>query len=277
MWQRTTCIGLVLATAAGLYLAPAGAADPGKEKGPSLSELSLEVAALQILHSFKVTPAQMEKLQKLARETAEKPRQRKAGKGSVDFRAAVVALREALAEESDDDEIAKLEEQFDDLREAEIPDLDDGVDLTAVARQRAPEVLRQLSARQVASFIADNADDIKDPLDRLMEALARARKKKDAEWKDYRAEVAEEVGWLVAGLNGDKPVQVRKRVSALLARARRLTEEEFKKEQSALAREARRVVGNVSPVTVLRHTAEHALAEMLSNPRLAAALKARLK
>jgi hypothetical protein len=277
MWQRTTCIGLVLATAAGLSLAPAASRAPAREKEPSLSELSLEVAALQLLHAFKFTPAQMDKLQKLARETVEKPRQRKPGKGSVDFRAALVALREALAEDSDDDDIDKLEEQLDDLRDAEKPDLEDGVDLTAAARKRAPEVLRLLSARQVASFIADNADEVQDPLERLVEALALARKKKARDWREYRTEVAEEIARLVAGLTGDKPAQVGQRVSALLTRARGLTEEEFKKQQPALAREARQVAGGVSPMAVLRHIAEYALAELLSNPRLVVALKARSK
>ena len=37
------------------------------------------------------------------------------------------------------------------------------------------------------------------------------------------------------------------------------------------------IVGDVGPTEVLRHLVEHALAELLSNPRLEAALAERLK
>jgi hypothetical protein len=277
MWQRTTWLGLALVAAAGLSLVPAGAADNKEEKRPGLCDLSLEVAALQTLHEFKFTPAQMERLQKLTRETAEKPRKRKAGKASADFRTALDALRAALVEDSDDDQIDSLEEQIDGLRDSEGPDLDDGVDITTAARKRAPEVLRRLHVRQVASFVAANADEIIDPVERLIEALTLARKKKADAWKEYRAGLAEEIGWLVAGLDEKKSQPVGAQVAVLLGKARRLAAEEFKKQQPALEKEARKIAGGVNPTAVLRHTAEHALAEMLSNPRLAAALKARLK
>jgi hypothetical protein len=274
MWQRNTWVGLVAAAVVGL--APAGAAE-GKKNETSLNDLSLDVAALQTLHEFKFTPSQMEKLQKMAKETAQKPRRRKPAKASDEYREAVLALRSALVEDLDDDQIDTLEEQLDGLRDSEKPELDDDVEVTRAARKRAAEVLRRLSAPQVASFIAANADDVTDPLERLREALPKVRTKKAGEWKVYREEVASEVGRLVAGLDEDKADKVSTRAEALLTRARGLTAEEFKKERPALEKEARKVVGEVLATDVLRHFAEYALAEMLSNPRLAVVLKERLK
>jgi hypothetical protein len=274
MKQRASLIGLAL-VAAGLSLPQADAAD--KEKEPSLSDLSLEVSALQTLHEFRFTPAQMQQLQKLLKETAEKPRKRKPGKASADFRTALGALHEALVEDLDDDQIDQLQEQADDLRDSENPELDDGVDITAAARKRAPEVLGRLRVRQVSSFIAANADDIFDPVERLTEALTQARKKKADDWKEHREEIAAQIGWLVAGLDEKKSQPVAAKVAALLGKARSLATEEFKKQQPALTKEAARIAGSVSPTAVLRHTAEHALAELLSNPRLGVVLKARLK
>jgi hypothetical protein len=269
-----TAFLLALLTAA--CPAPA-AADDAKKDGLSLTDLSLEVNALLRMHYFKVTPSQMDRLQKLAKETAEKPRKRKAGQASDDLREALESLHGALVEDLDDDQIDSLEERLDDLREAEKPALDDDVEITDAARRRAPEVLRQLSARQVAAYIAANSDDLHDPLERLTEALAKAQELKARAWKELRDETAEEVGLLVAGLDEEKSEKVSSKALTLLSRARGLTAEEFRKQQPELEKEARRIVGDVQPTDVLRHAAEYALAELLSNPRLEAALKARRK
>jgi hypothetical protein len=273
--QRVAVVLAVLA--AGLWAGRSAAADGPKKNQPTLTDLSLEVAALQTLHEFKFTPAQMEQLQKLAKETAEKPRRRKAGQGSEDFRAALASLHQALVDDLDDDMIDNLEEQLDGLRDAEGPELDDEVEVTAAARQRAPEVLRGLSPSQVAAYVAANNDEIQNPLERLTDALGKVGGLKPAKWKALRDEVSEEVGRLVAGLDENKSTKVADQVVALLTKARGFKAEEFKKQRPALEKEARRLVGDVHPVEVLRHTAEYALAEMLSNPRLGEALKLRLK
>ncbi len=50
---------------------------------------------------------------------------------------------------------------------------------------------------------------------------------------------------------------------------------EFKAQRDDLDKEARKVVGDVGPTDVIRHYMERALAELLSNPRLGAAVEAR--
>jgi hypothetical protein len=63
----------------------------------------------------------------------------------------------------------------------------------------------------------------------------------------------------------------------LLIQVRALTEEEFKAQRPELEKMARAIVGDLSPLDVLRHALVQDLAELLSNPRLAAAIDARLK
>ena len=163
------------------------------------------------------------------------------------------------------------------MRRAETPEIDDGIEITDAARRRAPEVLAALTARQVATHIAAYGDQFPDPLERLLEALGKVRGLKEAEWKELRDDVSDEVGRLVAGLDIDKAGEISDQVVQLLIQARALKENELKKERPELEKIARQIVGKIGPLDVLRNAVERTLAELLSNPRLAAAIEARLK
>jgi hypothetical protein len=75
----------------------------------------------------------------------------------------------------------------------------------------------------------------------------------------------------------DAEAVVRDRVTALLDRAHRLKDEAFKEKREELDKEVDRIVGKLGPTDVHRHFLERTLAELLSNPRLAAAVEARLR
>ena len=100
---------------------------------------------------------------------------------------------------------------------------------------------------------------------------------KDKEWKQLRVDVSEEVGNLTAGLDADKASKISDQVVQLLIQARGLKDDEFKKQQAELEKSARQIIGNVGALDVVRHVLERSLAELLSNPRLAMAIDARLK
>src|SRR5262249_3787692 len=230
------------------------------------------------LYLFEFTPAQLRALQKLAPETAaEAAGPREAPKASEAYRQALAKLREALVKPEDDERIAKLLEELDDLREKEDPHLDDAVDLTEAARERTSGVLKLLSARQVMAYLTSLGDEVSDPLEILLETLEEVRGLDAAEWKELRQTVGPQVGSLVAGLDAERAQQVSDRVVQWLIRVRAMSDDEFKKERDELEEEARKIVGDVGPTEVLRHVVEQALAELLSNPRLEAALEARLK
>jgi hypothetical protein len=250
------------------------AADPAKV---SVADLNQEVAALQTLHLLNISKSQMEALRKVARETAAKQPARKESQGSEEFRKALTELRDALMQGKDDNRIDKLAEKVEDLREAEDFDREEAPELTEEAAHRAPEVLRLLSASQVARYVAAFPEDIPDPRERLLDALGKVRGLAPKKWEDLRHEVSEEVGHLVAGIDADRLSRVSDQVVQLLIVARSLKDNEFKKERPELEKKARHIVGDIGPTDVLRNVIEQALAELLSNPRLPAALEARLK
>ncbi|HXG12751.1 MAG TPA: hypothetical protein VNK04_23535 [Gemmataceae bacterium] len=274
MTMRIASVGFAL-LAAGL-LPSGGTAQDKKAADLSVSDLSLQVEALREIHAWQMTTEQIRLLDKLARETAAKPRERK-GTASKEYRNALLELHQALAEARNEQAIADLEEQLDQLHESENPDLDDWFDITDAARRRAPEVLRQLKVSQVTDYIALYANYISDPLDVLTEALVRVRTLKASEWKEKREEIAEEVSNLVAGLDAAKAERVNDQVITLLIKARGMKQEEFEKRQAELEKEARQIVGDLAPTDVLRHFVEYSLAQLLSNPRLPNATKLRLK
>jgi hypothetical protein len=244
---------------------------------PSVNHLSMEVNALVMLHEFRFTYPQLEKLRALAKETTGDAGPRQAVKVSQQFQQALEDLRDALLDALDEERIEQAQDILDDLREAERPEIDDDVEITEEARKQAPLVVRTLSARQLASFLAAHEDELDDPRERVIELLGQVRGIKDKDWKEVREAIADEVGWKTAGLDTEKATRIGERVVQLLIRARTLQEEDFKKQKPEMEKEASDLIGQVSGLDVARHAAERVMAELLSNPRLPAALDARLR
>jgi hypothetical protein len=268
--------GMVLRAGAALPKEPAAPKDAPPQKA-DVNVLSVEVAALLRLNQLQATPTQMEALVKLARDVSRKEVKRTPAKVSDKYRQALLDLRDALVRGEDDDRIDELNDALDDLKESEKPDLDDAVETCADGRRLAPEALRLFTARQAASYLALYGDGLPDPAANLRGALEKAPGAAEDDWKELRDDTAEEVGWLVAGLDTARARRVSEKVGTLLDRAHKLKPEEFKEQRADLEKAAREVLDDVGPVEVLRHVLERDLAELLSNPRLPAALEARLK
>src|ERR1700737_2601234 len=106
----------------GLWLsAPVVADEPVKGDPGSLNDMSMEVAALQVLYSLKANPVQMEKLRKMAGDTADKAPGPQTGKASDKFRKSLTELRQALAKNGDTQRIEDLFKEMNDLRDTEKP------------------------------------------------------------------------------------------------------------------------------------------------------------
>jgi hypothetical protein len=276
-YRRTwTCLFLV--AAAGLCQALAGPATVSLlQDAPSLNELELEVDALYVLYQLQVTPEQMKALKKLASETADDLGARQVPKASAEYRKTVIALRDALVKADDPDKVAELQEKLDELGAAEEPELDLAVEITAAARKHAPAVLKMLTARQVAGYVSIFGDGFPDPRELMVDALDKVRGVEQDAWKDFRAGLSEEVGRLVAGVDADKVAKISDKVVQWLIEVRSLGDDEFKTQRADLEKRARQITGELHPFDVLRNSVELALAELLSNPRLEAAVEARLK
>jgi hypothetical protein len=266
----------VLAVVAAVGLGrPAPAAAPKARQDVSklsLNELGLEIQALQTLHALNLTPEQLERLGKLASKTIEPDAPRQPARVSAKLQRAMADLHAALLQGGDEERIEKLLDEVYDLRDKEKAFLDDDVEPTDEARQKAPGLLRGLKAGQVAGYLGSIADDIPDPLDRLLDALKNVRALKDEEYKRVRGEVADDVGQALAGVDADKASEIGDAVQQLLIVARGLGDKEFAKQRPELVKKAKAVVGKTGPTDVLRHVMENHLARLLSNPRLPAAV-----
>jgi hypothetical protein len=263
-----------LALVAVCLAAPANVARPADPKD-DLHVLYHQISALNTLHEFRATPAQLDALGKFAKTTAAKPGKHKAVKVSDELRKTMTDLHAALLD-GDPDKIDELYETFQDLLEKEKVEFDE-VAITPAARKATADFLKKLSPRQVAGFIAANAEEFPEPQEKIVKAFDEVRKLPAKKWEAERDDVADEIGWLVGGLDTAAEKKVKGQVVSLLNKVRALSDADFKEKRGDLEKEAKGVAGEVGPTEVVRHYVEHAAAELLSNPQLPAALEAKMK
>jgi hypothetical protein len=151
------------------------------------------------------------------------------------------------------------------------------VDITDPARKRAPEVLKSLTPRQVALYLATFEGLLHDPVEGLYITLEHGAKMGPKEWPELRDAVAMELGDLLAGLDVNQAKKTADRVAALLDKGHKIKEADLPKSRADLEKEMRTIVGNTGPLDILRHFMERHLALLLSNPQLGTAIDARLK
>ena len=247
------------------------AADP-KTKDVSLSQLSLEVSALQTLHRFQMTSEQLAALKKLTVETVPRNDTRMDGKGSEKVRKALADLRAALIQK-DDEKILDLEDLLSDTLGKEEADLDDHLRITPAAKKRAVELLHNLKPHQVAAFYASQIEELPDPDEELLGVLDIVGKLKDDQWKEVAENLADEISWQLGGSDSVRSRLVRERVDQYLKKVRSLNAKDLAAQRGELEKMVRQFISQFPSTAILHNYAEHHLAEMLSNPRLSAALE----
>jgi hypothetical protein len=274
MSQRVSAI-LVSALLA-IAIADTRAAEPGKT---DLNELSMEVDALLALHKFDFTAAQLDAIRKWTSETAQKSGKRQEAKGNDKLRQTLMDLRAALVKmDRDEDQITELETRLTELKDADDVELDDDVEISDGARRRAPEALRLLTPAQVLAYLNEYADDIPDPMERLTEALEVAGDLNDADWKEFGEEVIDDLSWIIGGVDKKRAKAAAEQVARWLLQVRLAAKTRtLARQRPELDKAARQLVAQVPPTAVLHNFIERALAELLSNPRLATAIDGRSK
>jgi hypothetical protein len=260
-------------------MGPAAYAAPQFEQGDrtELSNLSMEVNALQTLRVLKLTPEQMHFLRELAPETAQKERTQKTVTASREYRNVLAELHAALIADIDDDRIDELTDKLMELRDAEDPELNDAVETTDAARKRTSGVFGKLTPRQIATYLGAYGEDFPDPVETVRNSLKELRALAGGDYTELRDEVADQVAVLVAGFDEAKASPIRERVTGWLDHVHGLGDAEFKAQRAELDRAAEKTVGSVNAMQVLRNVVERDLAELLSNPRLVRVLEIRLK
>jgi hypothetical protein len=250
--------------------APNAPASPNKEAKPAVADanlLSMELKALRVLRALEATPHQIGEIARAAKTTAGQPGQREPAKVSDAYVEAMTHMRRALIA-NDENKIEQLRVQFDQLEDKSPPDLDDEVEVTDGAEIEAVRLLNIFSARQIIAYAQSLEDDFPEPVQLIVEGLEEGRSLKGQEWETARNKLAEEVGWLVCGLQGDKATKLEEQVSAFLDRKH--AQEAGPGRHEA---EIRKLLGSPGPVVVLKNLMEHTLAELLSNPQLERAAK----
>jgi hypothetical protein len=241
-----------------------------RAQGDDLTALSLEVVALQTLQDLDLEPDQLKAVAKLAKGAAGEKPAAQTVKASAELGKALKDLRAALVK-GDDEKISDLQAKLDDLREKENVELPEKVAASPTARKRASQFMKLLTVRQLGGLIGGL--ELVGPRDRLIQALEDVRGLPADQFKEVRDEAAAEVGWLAAGFDAKKAEDISKKASALLDEAYRLKDPDFNKQQPALEKKARSLIGTVDNMRVLTHILEHHLAEVLSNPALEKALE----
>jgi hypothetical protein len=233
----------------------------------NINELSLEVAALHLLHDLELSLPQLDELIKLAHDCGAKPPSSQA-KVSSAYRKAIAELRMALIK-SEVEKIAELMEKLDQIHEKEELELDTAVEITPTARQKAAAAVQVLSVRQLAVLIGTL--ELADPGELLVEGLAQIRTVKEDK-DDEMEQIAEEVS-TAAGKDEEGTQKLKDQAIALLKKASEMKDDVFKRQKTALEKQARQIVGKFDPVVALNRSVEHGMAEFLSNPRCEMALK----
>jgi hypothetical protein len=241
-------------------------AAPPPSKSVNLNDLSLEIAALQTLHDLELIPDQLAALGKLGHDSSAKNDDRQPAKTSSEFAAALSSLHAAYVR-GDDNQIGECQEKLDALMEKQEPELDNGVAITEGGRSNAADALKLLNVRQIGSFLA--MQEITDPGELLVSAQEQVREIKNAkDLENEIATVAEEVAFLVNGDDDEAAQKTKDKVTKLLQGAAKK-----RSDRKALEKAARELVGEVDYKDVLGHILEHGMAELLSNPRLDAAIR----
>lgn len=262
----------------------AAAAAPAKPRKPpepqvvvpaDANDLSLRIAALETIYEFDFTPEQLRALRTLAAGAAQND-PRTPAKTTPKLTAAMKDLYAALLKADDDDKIGDLKDQLDEAKDDDDVDLDDDVDATDAARAKTPDAMRHVKASQIAAYLAVHAAEVSDPAEQVVDSLGDLRSG-DSDDPDADAQdAADDIAHLVAGLDAARGKAISDQVLAFFKANKDLKDEEFNARHALLEDQAKKIVGETPPMTVLSHWLDYEVATLLSNPQLPAAIDAAL-
>jgi acetylornithine deacetylase/succinyl-diaminopimelate desuccinylase-like protein len=237
---------------------------------PERVKIEFEVDALSALNDLQLTADQIAALHDLSSDTAATVNDVPAHVDD-EYKTALKEMRAALLSRNDD-RIEQAQDKLSTLGDKQDPDSEPDFDNTDAAKNKAPGFLKTLSASQVAHYLAQNADDVQDPQDLLIDAIHQSRTLSDDDFDDFRDETSQQLGLLAGGTAPSKTPAVIAKASRFLARVRHLSAQDYDAQKSALEDEARKMVDH-DPIPCIRHWMEGELADLLSNPELQTALK----
>jgi len=257
-----------------------------------VNDLSMEVAALRTMYLLKASPDQAPELPDRnqfnainfcalhPKVTAQPPRDRYEAKVSKNYRKVLADLRAAFIV-NHDARIRELSDQLEELTKGEQPELDDAVEITEPARNNTHRLLLYFDANRTVPYLAAYGKEFPDPFFLILSSLGavpKGKKPSADDWPGVREFVIKEVSWQIGGLNFDKQEQIAAQVTEFLDKTRKLSEAELKN-GGLPGGKLRSAIGKITNVVdcadIMRNVLQQDLAELLSNPRLLPAWRAR--
>jgi hypothetical protein len=229
--------------------------------------LSLEIVALQTLSRLDLTPAQLESLLQFSKGAASVPKAH-SGKVTPAFLKTMKDLRKAILDD-DDERIDEFKEKLGEIMDKDRIQLDDRVPISEPARRDASQVIRMLQPTQVLAYLHVLDEDDVDLLDVLETALDKGKKADAARWKAIRAQAAGDAAWLLVGSDEAKTRLVTKQLAALLD----VHHNAKPGKAPDLEKQVQELTAQLDPFLIVRNAMERDVAELLSNPRLPAAIQ----
>ena len=264
-----------------LALLTIGAKPKPKQKEPppsvlpaDLNKASLRVHAMDMLYELDLSAEQLKMLRSAADGTAD-DRDRSPAAGNAKLVTAFNDFFKALLNRGDDEQIARLRNHLTELATADDVHLDDDVEPTDVARAKAAAVFRHFNAGQIAAYLAAHADQVADPVERMIAELPELNDTTTAEEADTQIlQISAEIGRLVAGQDKRASSAAAGQVSAWFKANRHLSDAELISNRLTLEASAKKVIGDVPAMDILTHFMENHTADLLSNPQLPQAIEA---
>jgi hypothetical protein len=266
--RRWRAFSMVVCLAVSALLTPSSQAAP-RQGGPVVASLELQVDALEKIRDLDLTPDQCVALKKQAAGAATRPAAHP--ETAPGYRAALTALRDALAE-GDDDKISDARDKVEQIQDEQMmADVGPDIEPTEAACKVAPHVLATLSASQVAGYISEHSDDVPDAWKTMLDALEQARDK-PADYAALREEATRQVALLLVGVDRAAGEPIEQKVGQWLDRAHAMSDEDFKAKRTEVEETARQIVGHPDPFDQVRHWMQREVADLLSNPELGNAI-----
>jgi hypothetical protein len=243
------------------------------KKVAALMSTVLEVAALELIYDFKLDADQMRAMKAVAATTMSAPRKRDDPGVGDRYLNILRDLHTALIEAVDDPRITTLEGKMADLVDAKGFDIDDEIISTGPATAQAVRFVAMLSPRQLGSYFAANGDNIRDPADVILDGLTP---EEGQTWAQSRAAAVAECVDVVAAGDAARKTDLAKKLTDWLEQTHALPPEQIASDRKRLRGDLVKLIGPVDSSAVLRRYAERDMAQLLSSPRLVAAIEARL-
>jgi hypothetical protein len=251
------------------------AATPSAELPADLNLASMRLHAVDVIYELDLSTEQLAELRS-ASEGAASDRKRTAANANEKLTGAFGAFYKSLLTRADDQDIAKLRNQAAELvADDDNLHLDDSVEPTDTARSRANAFVGELTASQIAAYMASHADQVADPSEKMYALLIELHDNDSPDEADTEIkQTSTEVGMLMAGADAKASAAVADKVVAWVKTNRVLNDDQLADRHTDLLTSAKKTLGDVRPMDILSHWMDNEVATLLSNPQLPHAIEA---